>query len=175
MDSLLSSLLVYAGLQRASSPTQVDLNAVMQHVQADLAMPIAEAGARVTAADLPTMHGDADRLYQLLLNLVANAIKFRKPGVAPEIKVSAQLTRTELRLGVEDNGIGIEAPDQGLIFDAFSRVYSQSQYEGNGLGLQICKQIVEQHGGRMWVESEQGQGSRFYAAFPRSNQSVKRR
>lgn len=175
MDSLLSSLLVYAGLQRASSPTQVDLNAVMQHVQTDLAMPIAEAGARVTAAELPTMHGDADRLYQLLLNLVANAIKFRRPGVAPEIKVTAKVTRAELLLGVEDNGIGIEAPDQELIFDAFSRVYSQSQYEGNGLGLQICKQIVEQHGGRMWVESEQGQGSRFYAAFPRSNQSVKRR
>jgi signal transduction histidine kinase len=173
MDSLLSSLLVYAGLQKASSPTQVDLDAVMQHVQADLATPIAEVGARLTVSALPTLFGDADRLYQLLLNLVANALKFRRPDVEPHVDVTANVTRSELCLCVEDNGIGIEAPDQALIFDAFSRLYSQSQYEGNGLGLQICKQIVEQHGGRLWVESKPGEGSRFYAAFPRSNQRLR--
>jgi signal transduction histidine kinase len=142
-------------------------------VQTDLAMPLAEAGASVSAADLPTLFGDADRLYQLLLNLIGNAIKFRRPDLAPHIKVSARVTRAELRLCVEDNGIGIEEPDQATIFDAFSRLYAQSQYEGNGLGLQICKQIVEQHGGRLWVESKHGEGSRFYAAFPRTDQTQK--
>jgi signal transduction histidine kinase len=175
MDSLLSSLLVYAGLQKASSPTQVDLAAVMQHVQADLAMPIAEAGARLTVGELPTLFGDADRLYQLLLNLVANAIKFRRADVEPHVSVTAKAKRAEVCLCVEDNGIGIEEPDQALIFDAFSRLYSQSQYEGNGLGLQICKQIVEHHGGRLWVESKPGEGSRFCATFPRSNQRPLRR
>jgi signal transduction histidine kinase len=165
MDSLLSALLVYAGLQKPSLQTQVDFNSVFEHVQSDLAPNIASAGASFSAGELPTVLGDADRLYQLLLNLVSNALKFRAPNRPPEIRLSAQSTRTEVILCVEDNGIGIEQADQTAIFDPFQRVHAQSQFEGSGLGLTICREIVEQHGGRLWVESQHEHGSRFYFAL----------
>lgn len=165
MDSLLSALLVYAGLQRPSSKTEVDFNKVFEHVQADLAQSIAKSGASVSAGELPTVLGDADRLYQLLLNLISNAIKFRAPDRAPEIRLSAQMTRTEVIVCVEDNGIGIEKGDQNAIFDPFQRVHAQSQFEGTGLGLTICREVVEQHGGRLWVESKRDHGSRFCFAM----------
>ena len=168
MDSLLSALLVYAGLQKPSSQTQVDFNKVFEHVQADLAPSISTAGASVSAGELPTVLGDADRLYQLLLNLVSNALKFRAPNRTPEVRLSAQVTRTEVIMCVEDNGIGIEQSDQSAIFDPFQRVHTQSQFEGSGLGLTICREIVEQHGGRLWVESKRDQGSRFCFAMARS-------
>jgi signal transduction histidine kinase len=168
MDSLLSALLVYAGLQKPSSQTQVDFNSVFEHVQADLAPAIASAGASVSAGELPTVLGDADRLYQLLLNLVSNALTLRAPDRPPEVRLSAQQTRTEVIMCVEDNGIGIEQSDQSAIFDPFQRVHTQSQFEGSGLGLTICREIVEQHGGRLWVESKRDQGSRFCFAMARS-------
>lgn len=168
MDSLLSALLVYAGLQKPSSQTQVDLNRVFEHVQADLALTIANSGASVSAGELPTVLGDADRLYQLLLNLISNALKFRAPNRAPVVRISAEMTRTEVSVCVEDNGIGIEQGDQTSIFDPFQRVHTQKQFEGSGLGLTICREIVEQHGGRLWVESRRDQGSRFCFAMART-------
>jgi signal transduction histidine kinase len=168
MDSLLSALLVYAGLQKPSSQTQVDLNSVFELVQADLAQSVADAGASLSAGELPTVLGDADRLYQLLLNLVSNALKFRAPNRPAEIRLSAESTRTEAIVCVEDNGIGIEQPDQSAIFDPFQRVHAQSRFEGTGLGLTICREIVEQHGGRLWVESHSDRGSRFYFAMARA-------
>jgi signal transduction histidine kinase len=167
MDSLLSALLVYAGLQKPSSQTQVDLNAVLENVKADLAQNISAAGASVSGGELPTVLGDRDRLYQLLLNLLSNALKFRSPVRPVHIQVNAQVTRDEVTVSVEDNGIGIESDDHQAIFDPFQRVHSQSQYEGTGLGLTICREIVEQHGGRLWVTSQRDQGSCFYFALPR--------
>ena len=167
MDSLLSALLVYAGLQKPSSQTHVDLNSVFEHVQADLAPSIANAGASVSAGELPTVLGDADRLYQLLLKLVSNTLTFRAPNRAPVVRLSAQMTRTEVIMCIEDNGIGIEKGDQTAIFEPFQRVHPQSQFEGSGLGLTICREIVEQHGGRLWVESRGEQGSRFCFALAR--------
>jgi two-component system sensor histidine kinase/response regulator len=167
MDSLLSALLVYAGLQKPNSLTQVDFNAVLENVQADLAQNISAAAASVSAGELPTVLGDRDRLYQLLLNLLSNALKFRSPDRPMHIKLNAQLTREEVIVCVEDNGIGIESDDHKAIFDPFQRVHSQSQYEGTGLGLTICREIVEQHGGRLWVKSQRDQGSCFYFALPR--------
>lgn len=167
MDSLLGALLVYAGLQKPGSPSEVDLAQVLEHVRSDLAENIARAGATLSADALPTVSGDADRLYQLLLNLVSNALKFRRPDEPARIRLTGKHGRDELVVCVEDNGIGIGSEDQTAIFEPFQRVFAQSQYEGSGLGLTICKQIVEQHGGRMWVESKRGQGSRFWFALPR--------
>lgn len=162
MDSLLAALLVYAGLQKPSSPGDVDLSQVLEHVRSDLAENISRTGATVSAGPLPKVWGDGDRLYQLLLNLVSNALKFRRADVPPSIRFTDASTRSELIVCVEDNGIGIESSDQRAIFEPFQRVFAQSQYEGSGLGLTICRQIVEQHGGRMWVESKRGEGSRFF-------------
>ena len=165
MDSLLSALLVYAGLQKPSSRVQVDFNLVFEHVKADLAEASTRAGASVSAGELPTVLGDADRLYQLLLNLVSNALKFRSPDRPAQVQISSRTTRDEVVICVEDNGIGIDAQDHAAIFDPFQRVYAQTQYEGSGLGLTICREIVEQHGGRLWVESTKDCGSRFYFAL----------
>ena len=167
MDSLLSALLVYAGLQKPSSQTEVDLNVVLENVKADLAPNISAAGASVSGGELPTVLGDRDRLYQLLLNLLGNGLKFRSSERPVRIQVNAQVARDEVIVSVEDNGIGIESDDHQAIFDPFQRVHSQSQYEGTGLGLTICREIVEQHGGRIWVTSQRDQGSCFYFALPR--------
>jgi two-component system sensor histidine kinase/response regulator len=168
MDSLLGALLVYAGLQKPGTPSEVDLSQVLEHVRSDLAENLARAGATLSAEALPKVSGDADRLYQLLLNLVSNALKFRRPDEPARIRLTGSRGRDELVVCVEDNGIGIASEDHAAIFEPFQRVFAQSQYEGSGLGLTICRQIVEQHGGRMWVESKRGQGSRFCFALPRT-------
>jgi signal transduction histidine kinase len=166
MESLLNALLVYAGLQRPISQTLVDCGTLIDHVKADLAEGLSRAGASISTELLPKVSGDADRLYQLLLNLINNALKFRRPEVPLCIRVTAEQRDKELIFCVEDNGIGIDPEHQTSIFDPFERAYAQNKYEGSGLGLTICKQIVEQHNGRIWVESEPGRGSRFYFALP---------
>jgi two-component system sensor histidine kinase/response regulator len=163
MESLLNALLVYAGLQKPVSYTEVDCSRLLEHVKADLSEELNRAGVvSLSAEPLPTVIGDVDRLYQLLLNLVSNALKFRRPEEPLSIRVTARQANDEVTFCVEDNGIGIAAENLVSIFDPFERVHSESKYEGSGLGLSICKQIVEQHNGRIWVESKVGHGSRFY-------------
>ncbi|HKU43470.1 MAG TPA: ATP-binding protein, partial [Polyangiales bacterium] len=106
------------------------------------------------------------RLYQLLLNLVSNALKFRRPGQPCQVRVSVQQRAGTTTWSVADDGIGIDAADRELIFAPFQRVHSPSEYEGTGLGLAICRHIVEQHGGTLWVESELGRGSTFSFTLP---------
>lgn len=166
MDSLLNSLLVYARLQRPAAYTSVACDTLFEQVRSDLAARFAESGAVLSIGELPTIRGDADRLYQLFLNLVSNAIKFHRAEVPPRVRVSAERRGTQFAFCVEDNGIGIEPEYRERIFDAFQRLHSEALYEGSGLGLAICKQIVEEHGGRIWVESEVGTGSRFRFTLP---------
>jgi two-component system sensor histidine kinase/response regulator len=168
MESLLNALLVYAGLQRPVSYTEVHCDELIEHVRSDLAERIAAAGATLTVDKLPIVVGDADRLYQLLLNLVSNALKFRRLPEGHTVDVSVVQEEAETIFRVQDNGVGIDEDDQRAIFDAFQRVHSASEFEGSGLGLTICRQIVEQHGGKIWVESTRGVGSSFWVALPRS-------
>jgi two-component system sensor histidine kinase/response regulator len=165
MVSLLDSLLAYARLQRPVSWGEVDCDAVVEQVRTDLAERIATAGATLRAERLPKTRGDADRLYQLFLNLIGNALKFHRNGVAPEVVVSAETRGHETVFCVADNGIGIPVESQTAIFKAFLRLPGASAYEGSGLGLAICQQIVEQHGGRIWVTSEPGKGARLCFAL----------
>jgi two-component system, sensor histidine kinase and response regulator len=168
MESLLGSLLVYAGLQKPGAHAEVDCDAVLEHVRADLAEALARSEAQLLAEPLPKLRGDVDRIYQLLLNLIGNALKFRSPERPAQIRVWARELPDAHQFCVEDNGIGIDPAHQSGIFDEFERVYSQSQYEGSGLGLAICRQIIAQHGGRIWLESEPGRGSRFFFSLPRA-------
>ncbi len=162
LDSLLDALLVYAKLQASRAWGQVDCNEVVEQVKADLATRIASARAIVEAAGLPTVNGDASRIYQLFLNLIANAMKFSRPEEAPRIAVSAHKTPEGLdRFVVADNGIGIDEQFAAAIFEPFRRLHSHAQYEGTGLGLAICRGIVEQHGGKIWAEPNPPQGTRF--------------
>jgi light-regulated signal transduction histidine kinase (bacteriophytochrome) len=124
-------------------------------------MVIAETGAKITRDDLPIVMGDDTLLTQLLQNLISNALKFRGER-APRIHVSAERGQHEWRFGVRDNGIGIDPEYHDRIFVIFKRLHSREQYPGTGIGLAVCKKIVERHGGHVSVESEPGKGSTFH-------------
>jgi signal transduction histidine kinase len=166
MDALLGSLRAYARLQRPPAAREVDCRTVLELVQSDLAEDIASAEANLSIGALPSVHGDPDRIYQLFLNLVGNALKYRKPGQPPRIAVSAQRGEGSWLFCVEDDGIGIDAKHRSAVFDAFARVHADGGTQGSGLGLAICQQIVEQHHGKIWLESALGQGARFYFSLP---------
>jgi light-regulated signal transduction histidine kinase (bacteriophytochrome) len=139
----------------------VDCAAVLEQVTTDLATKIGEARAQITVSDLPVVQGDAARVYELFLNLITNALKFRTSEQVPEIRVWAEARASETVLCVEDNGIGIDPGHLEAVFEAFRRLHGRAEFDGSGLGLTICKQIVEQHGGRIWVEPAGRRGSRF--------------
>jgi signal transduction histidine kinase len=166
MDSLLLSLLTYARLRTRPARSSVDCGQVVEHVCADLDERVRATGAVIQRGELPVVEGDADRIYQLFLNLISNAIKFRQPDRTPQITVSAERRGKFWGFCVQDEGIGVEPAYRASIFAAFERLHEQSKFEGTGLGLAICQQIVEQHGGRIWMEPASGCGSRFCFDLP---------
>jgi chemotaxis family two-component system sensor kinase Cph1 len=128
-------------------------------------MAMEEAGAKVTRDPLPTVMADDIQLGQLFQNLIANAMKFRGEE-PPRIHVSAKQNGDEWLFSVRDNGIGIDPTLTDRIFIMFQRLHGMKEYPGTGIGLAICKKIVERHGGRIWVESEIGEGTTFYFTMP---------
>lgn len=163
MKALVDDLLIYSRLSGDALPlAPVDLRAPLSEALARLGSRLDETGARVTADELPCVLGDGPQLAQLFQNLVSNAVKFTRPGVAPEIHVSATLEGEHWHVRVSDNGIGIEAPYLERIFVLFQRLHTRDRYEGTGLGLSICQKITERHGGKIWVESTPGVGSTFH-------------
>lgn len=166
MQQLIQDLLAYSRVgTRGKEFLPTDTNALVDQVIADLAPAIAESGATVTRDDLPTVSADALQLGQVFQNLIANAIKFRGDA-APRVHVSARREGNQWAFAVSDNGIGIEPQYRDRIFVLFQRLHGQGEYPGTGIGLAICKKIVERHGGRIWVESEPGKGSTFTFTIP---------
>ena len=164
--NLIKALLNYSRLGRNDSPkVSIDLNSVVEKVLEDLSLTIAETGATVTVSDLPTVGASATQMAQLFLNLIGNGIKFRGEA-EPRIRISAQLQSSEWLISVQDNGIGLNPKYAERIFQIFQRLHSRSEYPGTGIGLAICRKIVENHDGRIWVVSEPGQGSTFYFTLP---------
>ena len=167
MSQLIKDLLAYARLGTAARELQqTDCNLVLESVLADLQIMIAESGAEVTYDSLPVVRGDSVQLAQLFQNLIINAIKFHRPDVLPQIKISVELKNGEWLFGVHDNGIGIKGRHFERIFQMFKRLHSVGDYAGTGIGLAICKKIVERHEGEIWVESELGVGTIFYFTIP---------
>jgi len=163
MRVLINDLLRYSRVTTQSSRLKTTASAtVLDHVLANMKVAIEESGAVVTYDELPTVMADETQLTLLLQNLISNAIKFRKNGTPPEIHVGAQHTGGEWIFSVRDNGIGIEPEYSERIFMIFKRLHSGGEYEGTGIGLAMCKKIVERYGGRIWVESEADKGSMFY-------------
>ncbi len=168
MQQLIRDLLAYSRVGTRSQPVDpTDCQLILQQVLDNLQMAIAESGAIVTADALPTLHVDPTYMSQLLQNLVTNAIKFRSDRT-PQICISVcyQTQPKEWLFRVADNGIGIAPDSFERIFLIFQRLHTRSEYPGTGIGLAICKKIVDRHGGRIWIESELGQGTTFYFTIP---------
>ena len=166
MQRLINDLLSFSRVGTRGKefrPTSCD--SVMQHVLANLGAAMEESGARVSFSDLPTVLADDTQMVLLLQNLVGNAIKFRREE-APQVRVAAQRNGGEWVFSVSDNGIGIEPQYAERIFVIFQRLHTAAEYPGTGIGLAICKKIVERHGGRIWMESHPGAGSTFHFTLP---------
>jgi PAS domain S-box-containing protein len=165
MQELINDLLTYARVGGRARHEPVDLGACLERTLSRLGGALDESGATLTRDALPVVLGDESEFTQLFQNLIANALKFRAPA-APVIHVGAQAGEGEWVLSVSDNGIGIAAEYQERIFGIFKRLHTREEYPGTGIGLTICKKIVERLGGRIWVTSEPERGSTFRFALP---------
>jgi light-regulated signal transduction histidine kinase (bacteriophytochrome) len=167
LQTLVGDFLAYCRAGAETCPVEtVDLGRIFDEAVFSLAKPIADAGAEVLCAELPCLHADRAQMAQLLRHLIDNAVKFRQAGRPVRISVWAERRETEWVFGVRDNGIGIAPRYHEEMFDIFRRLHSYQAYPGSGLGLSICRRIVERHGGRIWVESAEGEGSTFYFTLP---------
>jgi PAS domain S-box-containing protein len=167
MQLLINDLLLYSRVNTQGKPLEtIDSNRVLGEAIRNLSAAIEESRAVITNDDLPTVRGDATQLQQVLQNLIGNAIKFRGPD-SPHIHVGARDLGKEWRFSVKDNGIGIDKQYAEQIFVIFQRLHTRQEYPGTGIGLAVCKRIVERHGGRIWVESEPGKGCMFYFTLPK--------
>jgi PAS domain S-box-containing protein len=166
MQQQIQDLLAYARVGRQDLRLQpTDTQAVVDLVVRDLGELLTTSGARVSYAGLPTVLADDGQLAQVFQNLIGNAVKFRGDA-APEVHVAAEPHDGEWRFAIRDNGIGIAPEYVDQIFGLFRRLHSQAEYPGTGIGLAVCKRVVERHGGRIWVESELGVGTTFYFTLP---------
>ena len=167
MEMLVSDLLAYTRtIQSGTMPEPSDASAALREALSNLARAIAESDARIEFDALPSVPIHTTPLQQLFQNLVGNAIKYHKPGVSPVVRVCAQRQNSHWLFSVSDNGIGIEPEYQERIFGLFKRLHTGDEYSGSGIGLALCQRIVERHHGRIWVESQPGQGSTFYFTLP---------
>ncbi len=168
MQTLIDDLLAYSRVSGSrENMHRVDLNQVLNTVKRDLKARLEESGARITAERLPIVEGHFTLLVQLLENLISNAIKFRGER-DPVIKVSGREDSHRWILGIHDNGIGIKKEYWEKIFVIFQRLHTRNEYPGTGIGLSICKKIVERQNGQIWVESEPGKGTTFWISLPRT-------
>jgi light-regulated signal transduction histidine kinase (bacteriophytochrome) len=168
MQTLINGLLEYSRIDtRAKPPEMTDSRVALDSALLHLRVSVEETGAEITAENLPAVHIDPVQLVQLFQNLINNAIKFRSEA-APRIHASAIRKDGAWQFAVRDNGIGIDPQFAHKIFLIFQRLHTRKQYPGTGIGLSICKKIVERHGGKIWLESQPGKGSTFYFTIPDS-------
>jgi signal transduction histidine kinase len=175
MQTLIRDLLAISRVGRPGMAMErTDCNAAVKDALESLRVAIHTNRATVVHQFMPTVMANAVQLRQVFQNLVANAIKFHGPA-APEIQIEAQCQGNEWIFSVKDNGIGI-APEHAVnIFIVFNRLHTRVEYDGNGIGLAICKKIIEQHGGRIWVDSHEGPGATFKFTLPAATQPAPER
>jgi signal transduction histidine kinase len=165
-QAMIQRLLEYAmAVNQDRVEALADLGDVLSSALDDLGVAARESGARITRGELPVVRGDERALRQLFLNLVANAIKYRSARPL-EVHVSARQSGESWTVSIRDNGIGIAPKYSDKVFELFERLHTSSQYEGSGIGLAICRRIVQRHGGRIWVESAPELGSTFCFTLP---------
>lgn len=167
MHMLINDLLSYSRVGTRAKPfAPVKLDSVLDQALQSLRHSATESGLKTDREGLPEVDGDDVQLAQLFQNLIGNAIKFRKKDMSPHVRISAERKDDMWEIGVHDNGIGIESRFLDNIFQIFRRLHTRQEYEGSGMGLAICRKIVEHHGGQIRVESAPGEGSAFYFTLP---------
>ena len=159
MQALIDDLLTYAQVGTTSQQDHVELGDVVDEVRTLLAADVTASGAQVDVDDMPAVVGDTGQLRALFLNLLANAIKFRKPDTAPRIRVSAARKSDRLHIEVSDNGIGIDPKFHDRVFKMFQRLHASRDYPGTGIGLAICRRVVDNHEGRITLDGSPGVGT----------------
>ena len=167
MHRMINDLLAYSRVGTRAKPfAPVRMDAVLNQSLSSLAKSIKESNATIDRDEMPEVDGVDTQLAQLFQNLIGNAVKFRKKEASLRIRISCARTDNKWIFGVHDNGIGIERRYSDRIFVIFQRLHTREEYEGSGIGLAICRRIVEHHGGCIWVESTFGEGSSFYFTIP---------
>lgn len=168
MNSMITEVLDYSRIGRSELQYRpVDVNSILQDITEDLKAIYSSADLHITIGDTPEVHGDRTMLFQVFSNLIGNAVKYSQHAEKGEISIQGEIEGNEVCYRISDNGIGIDPKDHSRLFDLFKRMDNVQDIEGSGVGLAIVKRIVDKHNGRIWVESEAGQGSTFYVAFKR--------
>jgi len=167
-QGMVDALLAYS---RVATRGQVfvgtDLNQVLKDVRSDLEVRIDECQAFLQVDELPTVDADATQMRQLFQNLLSNALKFHEPGQSPQVEVTnSELGPERVQISVKDNGIGFDESFTERIFQPFQRLHTRSEYEGSGIGLAVCRKIVERHGGEISAQSKPGEGAVFKVTLP---------
>ena len=166
MRDMIEGLLEYSRIERRGDPFEpIDLDAVLADVRRDLQMSIEESDAEITAESLPRVQGDPGQLRQVFQNLLSNAIEYSDDG-PPQVDIAAVRNGSAVFVSVTDEGIGIDPTDSERVFEVFQRLHTRDEHSGTGIGLAVCKRIVERHGGDIWVESESGEGATFSFTLP---------
>jgi light-regulated signal transduction histidine kinase (bacteriophytochrome) len=166
MQRLINDLLTYSRISTQGKPSEpIDSHSVLGEALRNLAATIEENRAVITNEDLPTVRADESQLMLVFQNLIANAIKFRQEEI-PQVHISVREQGRDWVFSVKDNGIGIDPRYSERLFVIFQRLHTKEEYPGTGIGLAVCKRIVERHGGRIWFESELGKGTIFYFTIP---------
>ena len=173
MQRLIHDLLQYSragtqALEKQSVPAESLVDAALKNLE----VIIRETGAQVHYETLPVVEADPTKTTQVFQNLIGNAVKFRKPDVRPDVAIHAEMDGNAWKFSVADNGIGFDRAHEDRIFEIFQRLHGSGQYDGNGIGLSICRRIIENHGGRLWADSELGVGSTFYFTLPIGKKAV---
>ncbi|WP_207592996.1 PAS domain S-box protein [Halomontanus rarus] len=166
MRSMIEGLLEYSRVETRGDPFEpVDLNDVLDDVREDLQVRIEECDAEITTDDLPRVDGDASQLRQVFQNLLSNAVEY-SGDQPPRVDVDAEQDGNEWIVSVRDEGVGIDPDEQDRIFEVFQRLHTHDEHPGTGIGLALCRRIVERHGGEIWVDSEPGEGATFSVTLP---------
>lgn len=169
LNNLIKDLLQYSRVNRVDiSLEHIDLHDVIDVVKSNLAEEIKKESAEIKISHLPMLRGNYSQMVQLMQNIISNAIKFNNKENSPIIEIDGRTTAKEVYFSVKDNGIGIDPKDTDKVFSIFQRLHSSDEYEGTGIGLSICKRIVERHKGKIWFESEPQKGATFFVQIPKN-------
>ena len=167
MSALVRDLLAYARVTTEEGrPSSIALDEDLEAALTHLDQAIKESGASITHDPLPTLQVDRGQMVRLFQNLIGNAIKYRKPDQVPKVHVSAEQKGSEWVISIRDNGIGFDPKHASAIFEPFKRLHTAEEYPGTGVGLAICRRIVQAQRGRIWAESQQGEGTTFCFTLP---------